>query len=251
MKYKTSMVVTNGGKSASNMETGKITLRKATLSDMAAINEIIDAAIEAHGGAEALDGLDELLAQSDYIVVTVPRTPETIDMIRAEQMTRMKPTAMLVGISRGGIINQEALVNALRTGQIAAAATDVTKPEPLPPESELWDLENRRPMEVEVEAGPIVTVTKDREIYFEEDPVDLDGLAPVYTEADMEEALRRRGVEFRRLENIEEEIAQGAAELELELFGRARLHNDNHRRSSLSSIHHRATVVNKVIPLPE
>jgi phosphoglycerate dehydrogenase-like enzyme len=89
-----------------------------------------------------LDGLDELLKQSDYIVVTVPRTPETVDMIGAEQLAKMKPTAMLVGISRGGIINQEALADALRTGQIAAAATDVTKPEPLPPESELWDLEN-------------------------------------------------------------------------------------------------------------
>jgi len=89
-----------------------------------------------------LDGLDELLKQSDYIVVTVPRTPETMDMIGAEQMAMMKSTAILVGISRGGIINQEALADALRTGQIAAAATDVAQPEPLPEENELWDLEN-------------------------------------------------------------------------------------------------------------
>ena len=89
-----------------------------------------------------LDSLDELLAQSDYVVVTVPRTPETMNMIGAEQMERMKSTAILVGISRGGIIHQEAMAEALREGKIGAAAVDVTYPEPLPEESELWDLEN-------------------------------------------------------------------------------------------------------------
>lgn len=89
-----------------------------------------------------LDGLDELLAQSDYVVVTVPRTPETMNMIGAEQMETMKSTAILVGISRGGIINQEAMAEALREGKIGAAAVDVTYPEPLPEDSELWDLEN-------------------------------------------------------------------------------------------------------------
>jgi phosphoglycerate dehydrogenase-like enzyme len=74
--------------------------------------------------------------------VTVPRTPETIDMIGAEQIALMKETAILVGISRGGIINQDALAEALRAGKIAAAATDVAMPEPLPPESELWDLDD-------------------------------------------------------------------------------------------------------------
>ena len=89
-----------------------------------------------------LDGLDDLLAQSDYVVVTVPRTPETMDMIGAEQMETMKPSAILVGISRGGIINQEAMAEALRGGKIGAAAVDVTYPEPLPEDSELWDLDN-------------------------------------------------------------------------------------------------------------
>jgi len=123
---------------------GRALAKRAAAFDMRIV------AVDAYPGAKpewveelwGLDSLDELLAQSDYIVVTVPRTPETIDMIGAEQMARMKPTAMLVGISRGGIINQEALATALRTGQIAAAATDVAMPEPLPPEDELWDLEN-------------------------------------------------------------------------------------------------------------
>jgi D-2-hydroxyacid dehydrogenase (NADP+) len=89
-----------------------------------------------------LGGLDELLRASDYVVVTVPRTPETMDMIGAEQIAMMKSTAILVGISRGGIINQEAMAEALREGKIAAAALDVAYPEPLPEDHELWDLEN-------------------------------------------------------------------------------------------------------------
>jgi phosphoglycerate dehydrogenase-like enzyme len=123
---------------------GRALAKRAAAFDMRIV------AVDAYPGAKSesveelwgLEGLEELLKQSDYVVVTVPRTSETIDMIGAEQLATMKSTAILVGISRGGIINQEALADALREGQIAAAATDVAKPEPLPPESELWDLEN-------------------------------------------------------------------------------------------------------------
>jgi D-2-hydroxyacid dehydrogenase (NADP+) len=89
-----------------------------------------------------LDQLDRLLAESDYVVVTVPHTPDTDGMIGGEQMALMKPTAMLVGMSRGGIIDQTALAQSLRSKRFAAAALDVFKPEPLPEESELWDLDN-------------------------------------------------------------------------------------------------------------
>jgi phosphoglycerate dehydrogenase-like enzyme len=88
------------------------------------------------------DHLDKLLRESDYVVVTVPRTAQTQGMIGAEQLALMKPSAMLVGISRGGIINQEALAQALREKRLAAAALDVFDPEPLPADSELWDIEN-------------------------------------------------------------------------------------------------------------
>ena len=88
------------------------------------------------------DHLGDLLCESDYVVVTVPRTPQTLGMIGAEQLTLMKPSAMLVGISRGGIIDQVALAQALREKRLAAAALDVFEPEPLPADSELWDLEN-------------------------------------------------------------------------------------------------------------
>lgn len=89
-----------------------------------------------------LDRLGDLLRESDYVVVTVPYTPQTDNMIGAEQLAAMKPSAMLVLISRGGIVDQEALAVALREKRLAAAATDVAIPEPLPEDSELWDLEN-------------------------------------------------------------------------------------------------------------
>ena len=89
-----------------------------------------------------MNRLHDLLSESDYAVVTVPYTPQTDGMIGAEQLALMKPSAMLVGISRGRIIDQEALAQALRGDRLAAAALDVCHPEPLPPESELWKLEN-------------------------------------------------------------------------------------------------------------
>jgi D-2-hydroxyacid dehydrogenase (NADP+) len=89
-----------------------------------------------------LESLGDLLREADYVVVTVPRTPQTRGMIGAEQLSVMKPGAILVGISRGGIIDQEALVQALREKRLVAAALDVCDPEPLPEDSELWDLEN-------------------------------------------------------------------------------------------------------------
>jgi phosphoglycerate dehydrogenase-like enzyme len=89
-----------------------------------------------------VDRLEELLRTADYVVVTVPYTPATEGLIGAEELAAMKPSAMVVGISRGGIIDQEALAEALREGRLAAAALDVTRPEPLPKDSELWDLEN-------------------------------------------------------------------------------------------------------------
>ena len=89
-----------------------------------------------------LDGLDALLSQSDYVVVTVPYTEQTDKMIGAAEIAEMKPSAMLIGISRGGIIDEAALVSALREGRLAAAALDVFDKEPLPAESELWDMDN-------------------------------------------------------------------------------------------------------------
>ncbi|MBN1399269.1 MAG: D-2-hydroxyacid dehydrogenase [Anaerolineae bacterium] len=86
--------------------------------------------------------LNDMLRVADYVVVTVPYTPQTANMIGEEQLALLKPSAMLVGMSRGGIIDQVALARALREGRLAAAALDVFDPEPLPPDSELWGVPN-------------------------------------------------------------------------------------------------------------
>lgn len=88
------------------------------------------------------DQLDTLLAESDYVVLCVPLTPETTGLIGAAELAKMKPTASIVNIARGKVIDQPALIRALQDGTIAAAALDVTDPEPLPSENELWGLEN-------------------------------------------------------------------------------------------------------------
>jgi phosphoglycerate dehydrogenase-like enzyme len=88
------------------------------------------------------DGLPELLSDSDYVVTTVPLVAATRHMIGAAEIARMKPTAILVGISRGGVIDEDALVEALQTGRLKAAALDVFEAEPLPADSPLWDIDN-------------------------------------------------------------------------------------------------------------
>lgn len=89
-----------------------------------------------------LDRLHEMLGLADFVVITVPYTPDTDHMIGAEEIGAMKETAMLVGISRGKIIDEPALIDALKTGKIAYAALDVFAHEPLPEDDPLWDAPN-------------------------------------------------------------------------------------------------------------
>jgi lactate dehydrogenase-like 2-hydroxyacid dehydrogenase len=86
--------------------------------------------------------LPELLKESDHVVVAAPLTDETRGLIDAAALRAMKSTATLVNISRGPIVDSEALVRALRTGEIAAAGLDVIDPEPPPPDHTLIHLEN-------------------------------------------------------------------------------------------------------------
>lgn len=89
-----------------------------------------------------LHQMGDVMGQADYVVVLVPFTPQTENMFGAAEIAKMKSNALLVGMSRGGIINQDALVAALKAGTLAGALLDVFKPEPLPAESELWTLPN-------------------------------------------------------------------------------------------------------------
>jgi len=86
--------------------------------------------------------LDQLLAESDCVVVTAPRTPSTLGVFDRHAFVRMKPTAYFICISRGGIADDDALLEALRSGQIAGAGLDAHGVEPLPPESPFWSLPN-------------------------------------------------------------------------------------------------------------
>lgn len=88
------------------------------------------------------DRLDDLLRESDFVVICAPHTPETERMIGAAQLAMMKPTAYLINIGRGVIVNLSALTDALRAGKIAGAALDVFEIEPLPADHPLWDMEN-------------------------------------------------------------------------------------------------------------
>ncbi|MGE3858098.1 MAG: NAD(P)-dependent oxidoreductase, partial [Dehalococcoidia bacterium] len=81
--------------------------------------------------------LAELLAKSDFVSVHVPLTEQTAGMCDAAFFAAMKPSAIFVNTARGGVVDQDALIEALRTGQIAGAALDVMTPEPLPPDHPL------------------------------------------------------------------------------------------------------------------
>ncbi len=83
-----------------------------------------------------------MLKECDFIVVATPLTPDTQGMINADVLHACKPNAYLVDVSRGGVVDHEALASALKAGKLAGAALDVFPIEPLPPESPLWKLPN-------------------------------------------------------------------------------------------------------------
>lgn len=86
--------------------------------------------------------LKSMLKECDFVVITVPLTPETKGMIGEEELAAMKPTASLVDVSRGGIVNHQALLEALQEGRLAYAGLDVFPEEPLPPDNPFWKLPN-------------------------------------------------------------------------------------------------------------
>jgi phosphoglycerate dehydrogenase-like enzyme len=89
-----------------------------------------------------LDRLPDLFEQSDVVVIAAPFTPETRHMIGADLLNRMKPSSYFLVESRGGIVDEAALIDVLKKGKITAAGLDVFEEEPLPSTSELWDVPN-------------------------------------------------------------------------------------------------------------
>jgi phosphoglycerate dehydrogenase-like enzyme len=86
--------------------------------------------------------LDELLPRADFVILTVPHTPETEGFMRAERFARMKRSAFFINIGRGMTTRLDDLVRVLRSGQIAGAALDVFEQEPLPADHPLWETPN-------------------------------------------------------------------------------------------------------------
>lgn len=86
--------------------------------------------------------LPELLARADFVSLHVPLGPDTERLMGAAEFAAMKDDAILVNTARGGVVDQEALVAALRAGAIGGAALDVTVPEPLPPDHALFGFPN-------------------------------------------------------------------------------------------------------------
>ncbi|EPA3717948.1 2-hydroxyacid dehydrogenase [Klebsiella pneumoniae] len=89
-----------------------------------------------------LASLDDFLSQSDILVVMLPLTPHTTSLLSAERLARLPQGAAFINVSRGAIVDQAALTDALRSGQIAEATLDVFDREPLPPHDPLWQMDN-------------------------------------------------------------------------------------------------------------
>jgi D-3-phosphoglycerate dehydrogenase len=86
------------------------------------------------------EALDRLLSSSDIVILTLPLTDATVKLIGAPELARIKRGAIVVNVARGGVVDEAALVEALQTGRVSAAALDVVEVEPLPRTSPLWNL---------------------------------------------------------------------------------------------------------------
>jgi phosphoglycerate dehydrogenase-like enzyme len=89
-----------------------------------------------------LSALHDVLRQADFVALTIALAPETWHLIDAAALAACKPTAYLTNIARGGLIDETALLAALRSGTIAGAGLDAAQREPLPPDDPLWDAPN-------------------------------------------------------------------------------------------------------------
>jgi len=107
------------------------------------------------------EALLSMLAECDYVVITVPLTEQTYHMMDAAAFNAMKKTAYLVNISRGKVVDEQALIPALKSGHIAGAALDVFETEPLPDTSPLWQLNN---VVISPHVSALSTMYKDRAV---------------------------------------------------------------------------------------
>jgi phosphoglycerate dehydrogenase-like enzyme len=89
-----------------------------------------------------VEGMEPLLAEADHVALCLPLTARTRELFDAARLGQIKRGAYLYNIGRGELIDQDALIEALRDGRLAGAGLDVTTPEPLPSDSPLWEMQN-------------------------------------------------------------------------------------------------------------
>ncbi len=136
-----------GGKTLVIVGMGRIGSRLATLAkafDMKVIGTKRDPSKGAGAAGRVVgeDGLLSVLPEADFVALTCPLTPKTENLIDAKALAAMKPSACLVNVARGKVVNEPALVEALQKGRIAGAALDCVWEEPLPATSSLWSVPN-------------------------------------------------------------------------------------------------------------
>ena len=136
-----------GGKTVAIVGMGRIGSRLATLArafDMTIVGIKRDTSQGCGAANRVVSPLAmvEAVSDADFVVLTCPLTQETENLIDAPVLNAMKPTAHLINVARGKVVNEEALITALHAGWIAGAALDCVREEPLPESSPLWSMPN-------------------------------------------------------------------------------------------------------------
>jgi phosphoglycerate dehydrogenase-like enzyme len=141
---------------------GRAIARRALAFDMQVVGLDLMAPEESTGDLTVLpmEHLDAELGSADVVMVAVPYTPETDNLLNADRIAALKPGAMVIGISRGHIVNEEALAARLRDGTLAGAGLDVFAEEPLPADHFLWDTPH---LVMTPHCAPKSPVTRNRE----------------------------------------------------------------------------------------
>jgi len=117
-------------------------LAKAVGMRVIAVRERPELGAESADAVYGFERIEPALAEADFVVLAAPVTPRTHHLMNAARLGQLKPSAYLINVSRGVLIDETALVAALQAGNFAGAALDVTSEEPLPQSSPLWTMEN-------------------------------------------------------------------------------------------------------------
>ena len=136
-----------GGKTLLIIGLGRVGTRLAKLAKAFEMRVVATKRDASHGveGVDSVyryDRLPELLPSADIVTLTCPLTPDTQNLIDAKALAAMKPSAHLINVARGRIVDEDALIRALQEQRLAAAGLDVTREEPLPASSPLWSMAN-------------------------------------------------------------------------------------------------------------